>query len=145
MGCCSREDKLVPQRLVEGADPGIIPEEITDALSNSIARIEYLTDSSHNSVSTSFFIKLKIKEKSYDFLFTCEHSLGEKEIQSEIIISLYFGKAKKERLLEIRLDKKERFIKAYKDLDVTIIQILPKDNISEDKFLLPDFNYINGT
>ena len=145
MGCCSREGKLVPQRLVEGADPGIIPEEIVDALSNSIARIEYLIDSSHISVSTGFFIKLKIKEKSYDFLFTCEHSLGEKEIQSEIIISIYFGKAKKERLLKIRLDKKERFIKAYKDLDVAIIEILPKDNISEDKFLLPDFNYINGT
>ena len=25
------------------------------------------------------------------------------------------------------------------------MHILPKDNISEDKFLLPDFNYINGT
>ena len=145
MGCCSREDKLVPQRMVEGADPGIIPEEIADVLSNSIARIEYAIDSSKNALSTGFFIKLKIKEKSYYFLFTCQHSIKEKEIQSEIIIFIYFGKAKKERLLKMKLDKKERFIKAYKDLDVTIIQILPKDNISEDKFLLPDFNYINGT
>ena len=71
MGCCSREDKLVPQRMVEGADPGIIPEEIADVLSNSIARIEYAIDSSKNALSTGFFIKLKIKEKSYYFLFTC--------------------------------------------------------------------------
>ena len=101
-------------------------------------------NSLNNNISTGFFIKLKIKEKSFHFLFTCEHSIREKEIQSEIIIFLYFGKARKERLLKIRLDQKERFIKAYKDLDITIIQILPKDNISEDKFLLPDFNYING-
>ena len=144
MGCCTGEGKLVPQRLIEGADPGIIPEEIADVLSNSIVRIEYAIDSLNNNISTGFFIKLKIKEKSYHFLFTCEHSIREKEIQSEIIIFLYFGKARKERLLKIRLDQKERFIKAYKDLDITIIQILPKDNISEDKFLLPDFNYING-
>jgi V8-like Glu-specific endopeptidase len=130
--------------MIEGADPGIIPEEIADVLSNSIVRIEYPIDSSKISISTGFFIKLKIKEKSYHFLFTCEHSLKEEQIQSEITIFLYFGKAKKERLLKMRLDQKERFIKAYKDLDITIIQILPKDNISEDKFLLPDFNYING-
>ena len=144
MGCCTGEGKLVPQLLIEGADPVIIPEEIADVLSNSIVRIEYAIDSLNNNISTGFFIKLKIKEKSYHFLFTCEHSIREKEIQSEIIIFLYFGKARKESLLKMRLDQKERFIKAYKDLDVTIIQILPKDNISEDKFLLPDFNYING-
>ena len=62
MGCCSEEDKLVPQRMIEGADPGIIPEEIADVLSNSIVRIEYTIDSLNNNISTGFFIKLKIKE-----------------------------------------------------------------------------------
>ena len=144
MGCCAGEGKLVPQRLIEGADPGIIPEEIADVLSNSIVRIEYKIDS-FNIFSTGFFIKLKIKEKLFHFLFTCQHSIEEKVIQSEIDIFLYFGKAKNEKSLTMKLDKKQRFIKAYKNLDVTIIQILPKDNISEDKFLLPDYNYLNGT
>jgi len=139
------EDKLVNQRLVEGSDPGIIPEEITDVLSNSIARIEYKIESSNdNIISTGFFIKLNIKGKLFNFLFTCKHSVGEKEIQSEIEITIYFGKSKKEKNVNIKLDKRQRFIIALKNLDVTVIQILPKDNISKDKYLLPDYNYLSG-
>ena len=64
MGCCG--DKVVKQCTVKGADPGIIPEEISDVLSNSIARIEYeLNKFIH--ISTGFFIKFTIKQKLYHF------------------------------------------------------------------------------
>ena len=143
MGCCGYKDaQIINQRTVVGADPGIIPEEITDALANSIVRIEYKMNTSIF-YSTGFFIK-KVKDKILHFLFTCEHSIEEKVIQSSTDIFLYFGKAKDEKVLEIRLDKNERFFKSYKDLDAIMIQILQKDNISEDKFLLPDYNYLNG-
>ena len=43
----------------------------------------------------------------------------------------------------IRLDENERYIKTFKDinLDVTVVQILPKDNINEIYFLSPDLDY----
>ena len=42
---------------------------------------------------------------------------------------------------EIYLNIDERFNKdfSFKDLDIYIIEILPKDNIPEDYFLLPDY------
>ena len=141
MGCCG--DKVVKQCTVKGADPGIIPEEISDVLSNSIARIEYeLNKFIH--ISTGFFIKFTINQELYHFFLTCEHSIKEEILQNEREIFLYFGKIKNEKVLKIKLDKNKRFIQTNKTLDVSIIQILPQDNISEDKFLLPDFNYLNG-
>lgn len=89
-------------------------------------------------------MKFKINNKFFNFLFTCEHCIEESTIKSETEISLYFGKSKDEKFLKIKLDKKERFIKAYQVFDITMIQILKKDRISEDKFLLPDSNYLKG-
>ena len=141
MGCCG--DNVVKQCTVTGADPGIIPEEISDVLSNSIARIEYELNE-NNYMSTGFFIKFTIKQKLYHFFLTCEHSIKKEILQNEREIFLYFGKIKNEKVLKIKLDKNQRFIQTNETLDVSIIQILPQDNISEDKFLLPDFNYLNG-
>ena len=47
---------------------------------------------------------------------------------------------------EIILDKDERFIKDFRDIDidVTIIEIIKSDNISEDHFLLPNIDYMNN-
>ena len=43
------------------------------------------------------------------------------------------------------LDINKRFIKCYlKPIDICIIEILEKDNISENKFLYPDLNYKRG-
>ena len=67
MGCC--EDKVINQRTVAGADPGIIPEEIIDVLSNSIARIEYKLDIDDIVFSTGFFIKFMMKQKLLHFFF----------------------------------------------------------------------------
>ena len=47
--------------------------------------------------------------------------------------------------LEIILDRNERYIKSFKGpIDVTLIEIIEKDNISGDKYLVPDLNYKNG-
>ena len=47
---------------------------------------------------------------------------------------------------EIYLNIDERFNKdfSFKDLDIYIIEILPKDNIPEDYFLLPDYQYLSN-
>lgn len=144
MGCsCLREDQFIKQVTVEGADKGIIPEELTDTLSNSIVRIEYILESKIYK-STGFFIKLNIENKLFHFLFTCKHSIEDEVIESEKEIVLYYGKSKNEKDLKIKLDKNQRIIKIYKGLDLIMIEILQKDSISEDKYLLPDFNYLNG-
>ena len=48
---------------------------------------------------------------------------------------------------EILLNSNERLIKNFNDIniDVTLIQILPKDNTQNIYFLMPDMNYINDT
>ena len=43
----------------------------------------------------------------------------------------------------IQLDENERYIKSFKEIkiDLTVVQILPKDKISEVYFLSPDLEY----
>ena len=54
-------------------------------------------------------------------------------------------KKKWRREKNINLDINERFIKCFqKPIDICIIEILQKDNISENKFLSPDLNYKQG-
>ena len=54
----------------------------------------------------------------------------------------YFDNEKKSR--EIKLDTDERYIKSFIDIniDAIIIEILPKDNIPADYFLMPNIDYI---
>jgi V8-like Glu-specific endopeptidase len=87
-------------------------------------------------------IKLNNKEKKY--LFTCFHVISDKDIQNQITIDIYFGKKGKETHKKIELDKNMRFMKAYKEEDVTLIEIIDNDVISEKKFLTPDLNYEYG-
>ena len=123
MGCCG--DNVVKQCTVTGADPGIIPEEISDVLSNSIARIEYELNE-NNYMSTGFFIKFTIKQKLYHFFLTCEHSIKEEILQNEREIFLYFGKIKNEKVLKIKLDKNQRFIQTNKTLDISKFKFFHK-------------------
>jgi len=46
----------------------------------------------------------------------------------------------------IQLNSKERFIKDFKYIiiNATVKEILPKDNIPNDYFLLPQKDYMNG-
>ena len=57
---------------------------------------------------------------------------------------IYFGKINNESKIAFKLDESERFIKCFeKPIDTTIIEIIDKDEIPEDKYLLPDLNYKN--
>ena len=121
----------------------IIPETLSNAIYKSIGRIE-IKKNEQNKCSTGFFMKIDINNKDYNFFLTCHHSIEEKDVNSKKIINIYYGKAKKEKKVTIKLDNKERMIKCFEDLDVTIIEILKNDNIKEDKYLFPDLNYKNG-
>ncbi len=50
----------------------------------------------------------------------------------------------KKKNLIIKLDKKERIIESFKEslgLDIAIVEIIPKDNIDNSFFLIPNYNY----
>ena len=52
--------------------------------------------------------------------------------------------SERKKKIKIKLDKQNRFIKCFEDLDSTIIEVLEMDNIEEDKYLFPDLNYKSG-
>ena len=126
-------------------------------LSKSIVKII------HRGHSTGFLMKLKIEEKFYFFLVTCEHCISDEDINSKIeIILQYFNLDEKLTKKILKLDKDKRFIKSYqnknnksnkkkeKDLidekdkqhDVTVIQIFKSDKILNTNYYLePDLSY----
>jgi len=113
----------------------LIPESISEKLYNSISRIIY------NGEATGFFMKIKLNNKEKKCLFTCFHVISDQDIQNQIIIHIYFGKKGKESHREIELDENKRFIRAYKEEDITLIEIIDDDRISDGKYLNPDLNY----
>ena len=122
-------------------DPSFVPDQLIDILRESVCRIEIKKP---HIISSGFFIKVHLKTQEYKFLFTCHHSIPQQIIDSKAKISIYYGKKNEEIKKKITLDKNERFIKAYKELDVTVIEIKEEDGISEHRYLYPDLNYKIG-
>ena len=120
-----------------------ISESASDKLYNSIVRIE-IDKNDKVDIWTGFFIKLKIKEKMKYFLFTCFHVIEENDIISKKTIDIFFGKKTDEKKILFKLDNSERFFAYDEEKDITSIEILEKDNIPKDKFLIADYNYKYG-
>ena len=59
----------------KGSSPTLMPEEMINKLTKSIARIEF-----ENKISTGFFMKLKLEKKQYSFLLTSEHTISQDNI-----------------------------------------------------------------
>ena len=145
MGTCSSDSvqtKYVKRQcFVKNSTPNFMTEEIIKNLSNSIIRIEY-----NEKISTGFFMKIYLQQKQRNFLITCEHCISQENIDSKITVLIYYKEENNEIKKEIELDNNKRFMKCFIDIgiDITLIEIIPEDNISEDKYLLPDLNYKNG-
>ena len=128
----------------EEADPlqgDAISETLHNRLYNSIVKIVKKT-----LIATGFFMKIKLNGIVKRFLFTCFHVISDKDIEKEITINIYYGPKDKESHKSIDLNKSKRFMKAYnrENEDVTLIEIVEEDGISEDKYLIPDLNYLYG-
>ena len=122
-----------------------ISESSSKKLYNAIVRIIIKINEIDSMVGTGFFLRYKLKNKTKNYLITCNHVIKESFIKEKKVIKLYYGEKDKEKFFEIKLDKGERFIKCFDEqFDVTIIEILKKDEIGEDKYLLPNFDYKNG-
>ena len=134
------ENNIDNNEFVNEVDTGYssIPESVTKKLFNSIVRIEIL-----KSMATGFFMKVKIKNIYLPCLLTNSHVIEPIHVINKEIISLFFGEKSRETKKTIKLDKNQRFIKAFntKVIDATVTEILNIDGISLDKFLNYDLNY----
>ena len=93
-----------------------------------------------NQIGTGFLIKLFKNYKEIFCLLTNEHVVKSEYIESNQIMYLYYDCENKYNI--IKLNKLERFIKFYEDMDVTIIVIIKSDRIDEHYFLIPNFDTI---
>jgi hypothetical protein len=119
-----------------------ISESSSDRLYNSIVRIK---PCDKDISGTGFFIKLNIKGKIKFFLASCNDLISKDLADKKREIDIYYGKINKETKKTIRLDSAQRYIRIFGNpIDVILIEIIKKDDIPEDKYLYPDFNYKNG-
>ena len=65
-------------------------------------------------------------------------------VKNRLVIDVYYDDQKQERKISLNPDK--RLIKVFKniDMDVTVIEKTPKDNIQQEYFLLPLIDYMNN-
>ena len=95
-------------------------------------------------VGSGFFIKLERNKKPFYCLMTNQHVIESEMILNKEIIFLYDNE---ERLIsEIKLNIKERIIICFMELlklDVTLVEIIPKDNINYQTYFLLPYNFNN--
>ena len=96
-------------------------------------------------VSTGFLLKILVVEDYFYCLMSDENVITEDAIKNKNIINISYENGFK--ILDIQLDEKERYIKSFKNncLDITVVQITDKDNISQDYFLEPQLDINNNT
>ena len=95
--------------------------------------------------SSGFFIKFQKNNKPFYCIMTNDHCISQAIIDKKKEIIIFYENKSKE--LKIKLNPIERLMKSFKkdfSLDITIIQIIEKDQINDDYFLLPDLDYINN-
>ena len=95
-------------------------------------------------VGTGCLIKLNINNNILFCLLTNEHVVDREMIKNKENIKLKYDYELKG--INIQLDNKKRLIKDFVDIeiDATIVEILPEDNIEEYYFLEPENNNIKN-
>lgn len=90
---------------------------------------------------SGFFLKFKRNNKIFYCLMTNQHVIKYKYIKSKIEILIKYDN--ENHYLSLKLDEEERIIICFNkvlDLDVTMIEIIPKDKINDSYFLTPSIN-----
>ena len=91
---------------------------------------------------SGFFIKLFKGDKSFYCLMTVKHLINDNIINSKESIVIIYNNGSNS--ISITLNKENRFIQSFSQLDITIVEILKeKDNIDESYFLQPYLDNIN--
>ena len=98
-------------------------------------RINLTSNENNFIIGTGFFIKFRLKDKIRKFLITCNHIINESIVKEKMVIKLYYGKINKEKKLEFKLDRNQRYIKCFDDLiDVIWSKSLKKIILQKKNF-----------
>ena len=89
-GSPNKEDDRVNEADTKHAT--FIPESASDVIYNSIVKIIM----GNGIQGPGFFMKIKIKGKQLKCLFSCNHVINEKNINSKEIFNIYYGKITQE-------------------------------------------------
>ena len=141
MGICEPMERKNNNRegMVVYKNNNIVQKELLSNITKSICKI-YIKS---QQISFGFLIKLYKDNKDLFCLITIGHIITKEMIDSKEKLSFQYNNEK--LIKEISLNNAQRFINEFKDgnIDVTIIEILPIDNISKDYFLFPfiDFKF----
>ena len=150
MGVCDTtnqgENNIIPKPSSGIRPESLQPNSEMHRLDKSIANVSksickiYAQDK----VSSGFLIKFFKRDQDFFCLMTCEHVITTKMIEQQETINIFYDNESKTR--EIKLNPDERFIKVFTDftMDATVVEILPKDNIPSDYFLLTLLDYRNN-
>ena len=92
---------------------------------------------------TGFFLRFKIDQEWFNCLISNEHVIPEYYINNNNNIYIHYDDYKK---ANIKLDKNKRYIKSFTNqkLDISVVEILEKDNINRKDFLEPDLDIDNN-
>ena len=114
-----------------------IPEHIS-LISKSITTIDI-----SNKIFSGFLIKFFKDDKDFFCLIKTGENITPDMIDKNENISFFYDN--ESILKKINLNKKERYIKNFKDIGINsiVIEILSSDEIEKNYFLLPMINYIN--
>ena len=107
-------------------------------ISKSLCKLEIL-----DQICLGFLIKITTNQKKYFYVVAENEPITDELIDKNQTISIVYDNDKK---FAIDLNKNERKIQNIKEdnLNVIIIEILPKDAIDENYFLLPNIKYNNN-
>ena len=140
--CCSKNEfsgKKVNEKFVNPNSPiNFIDSNLYDVCP-SVCKIIYGIKK-----GSGFLISLNLNDAQVFFLMTNEHIITDSMVKNKETIEVKYDNEKK--IIKIILNEKERFIQNFNYLfiDCTIVEIMPKDDINERYFLLPNIDYINN-
>ena len=110
----------------------------------SISKVEIINENGlNNKYGIGFLLNFDIDQEKFYCLMSNEIKIEEDSISNKTICIHYEDENKK---VSLKLDEKERYIKSLKEYgsDITVFEILNKDDISEDCFLFPELDIINN-
>ena len=118
-----------------------LPKKIPYNLFKSTVKIEIDDDQKK---ASGFFIKFKRNDKDFYCLMTNEHVLTQDMVENQKEIEIKYDNESKS--FPIVLNQKERIIICfnYLNIDLTSVEIIKKDNINNEYFLKPNYDYGDG-
>ena len=108
---------------------------------NSVCKI-FIYDTEE--IGSGFFLKVEKKNEAFYCLISCEHVLRSIYIKEKKMIKVSFENQNKS--INILLDDSKRFIReyTYMNIDATVVEIKPHDNIDQKYFLSFNIDYLKN-